>query len=147
MIVLLNKKEDVMIKDIQLGKEIVVTSENKVGILANISKILADHDINIEGVAGYAAGNEAKIMVVTDDTLRATDALKKAGFKSIKENEVIMVDLVNKPGAMKNITAKLAADNIDIKYTYGTICSSGCPAKIILSTSANEKAFVLLKTK
>ena len=54
-----------MIKDANLGKELVITTENKVGILANMSKILADHGINIEGVAGYAAeNNQAKIMIV-----------------------------------------------------------------------------------
>jgi hypothetical protein len=135
-----------MIKKVTLAKEIVVSSENKVGILANISKILADHDINIEGVAGYGDNKEAKIMIVTDDNLRACDALRKAGYKSVKESEILMIDLINKPGALKNVTARLAAENIDIRYTYGTICTEGCPAKIIIATNANEKAFVLLKT-
>lgn len=135
-----------MIKKATLAKELVVTMENKVGILANISKILADHDINIEGVAGYGDAKEAKIMLVTDDNLRAGDALRKAGYKNVKESEVIMLDLINKPGALKNVTAKLAADNIDLKYVYGTICSEGCPARMILATNSNEKAFVLLKT-
>ena len=134
-----------MVKDANLGKEIVVTEKNKIGILANISKILADHGINIEGVAGYAAGGEAQIMLVAEDNLRAADAIKKAGYKSVKENEVVVVDLINKPGALKNITAKLVSGGIDIKYAYGTVCSGECPAKLVLSTSNNEKAVVLFK--
>ena len=136
-----------MIKDAKLTKEISVECENKIGVLANISKLIADHDINIEGIAGYGQGGKANIMLVTDDNLRATDALKKAGYISVKESEVIMVDLENKTGAMKNVTAKLATEGIDIKYTYGTICSSGCPARLILSTTHNEKAFVMFKAK
>lgn len=136
-----------MVKNADLTKEIVVTEKNKIGILANISKILADHGINIEGVAGYAANNEAKIMLVAEDNLRASDAIKKAGYKEVRENEVIEVELVNKPGALKNISAKLVSGGIDIKYTYGTICSAGCPAKLILCTSDNERALVLLKQK
>ena len=135
-----------MIKKVTLGKELVVTTENKVGILANIAKLMADHDINIEGVAGYGDAKEAKIMLVTDDNLRAGDALRKAGYAQIRESEIIMLDLINKPGALKGVTAKLAADNIDLRYCYGTICSEGCPARLILATNANEKAFVLLKT-
>ena len=138
-------QEDRMIKDANLGKELVITAENKVGILANISKVLADHGINIEGVAGYAAQSEAKIMLVSDDTLRAKEALQKAGYKNIKENEVIVVDLANKPGALKAITAKMADAKIDIRYTYGTACPSGCPARLILATNNNEKAIVLFK--
>lgn len=136
-----------MVKDVNLGKELVVTVPNKVGILANMSKILADHGINVEGVAGYAAETEAKIMIVAEDTLRAKEALVKGGYKNCKENEVLVVDLINKPGALKGITAKLAADKIDIRYTYGTACPSGCPARLIIATSDNEKALVSLKAK
>lgn len=136
-----------MVKDVNLGKELVVTAPNKVGILADISKILADHGINIEGAAGYAVSNEAKIMIVADDTLRAKDALAKGGYKNCKENEVIVVDLQNKPGALKAVTAKIAQDKIDLRYVYGTTCPAGCPARIILATSDNEKTLVLLKSK
>lgn len=136
-----------MIKDVKLVKEIIVAVDNKVGVLANMSKILADHDINIEGVAGYAEDGKAKIMIITDDNLRASDALKKAGYANPAEREAVAVDLVNKPGALKNITARLASEKIDIKYVYGTICSEGCPARIVFSTTNNEKAFVLFKSK
>lgn len=134
-----------MLKDVNLGKELVVSLPNKPGILAGISKILADHGVNIEGVAGYAQGNDAKIMIVAEDTLRAKEALEKGGYKGIKENEVLIIDLENKPGALKVVTAKLAKDGIDIRYTYGTACPSGCPARLIIATSANEKALVSLK--
>ena len=136
-----------MLKDVNLAKEIVVTVGNKIGVLADISKILADHGINIEAVAGYADNAEAKIMLVTDDNLRSVDALKKKNYKSIVEKEIIVIELENKAGALKNITSKLASEGIDIKYIYGTACSAGCPAKIILSTSDNEKALVAFKTK
>jgi len=134
-----------MLKDVNLGKELVVSVPNNVGVLANISKLLADRGINIEGVAGYAQGTDAKIMIVAEDALRAKEALEKGGYKMIKENEVLVLDLENKPGALKVVTAKLAKDGIDIRYTYGTACPSGCPARIVISTSANEKALVSLK--
>ena len=136
-----------MIRSANISKEIVVTAENKVGVLADISKILADHGINIEGVAGYEIGNEAKIMIVAEDTLRAKEALERAGYKKMTEHEIVIVDLENKPGALKSITAKMAAEKIDIKYIYGSSCPEGCPAKIVLSTSNNEKALVLFRAK
>ncbi len=136
-----------MIKEAKLRKELVVAMPNKVGILADMSKIMADHGINIEGACGYAANNEAKIMLVVDDVLRGKEALQKGGYKAIKENEVIDIVLENKPGALKVLTAKLAKDNIDIKYTYGSVCAGGCPARIIVATTDNEKALVSLKAK
>jgi hypothetical protein len=137
-----------MIKGANLGKELVITAENKVGVLANMSKILADHGINIEGVAGYAAEDKkAKIMIVAEDALRAKEALQKAGYREMKENEVVVLDIENKPGALKSVTAKMADAKIDIRYTYGTTCPSGCPARLIIATSNNEKAVVLFKAK
>ncbi len=134
-----------MIKEANLGKEIVVRVENKAGILANMSKILAERGINVEGVAGYVTDKEAKLMLITSDNQRSLDALKKGGYKSIKENEVVIAELENKPGALKTITAKLVQENIDIKYVYGTTCLEGCAARIVLSTNNNEKAVVALK--
>ena len=95
-----------MIKSAQLGKEIAVFVTNKIGVLENISKILADHGINMEGVAGYATEkNEARIMFVSGDNLRVMDALKKNNYTNIKESEVLIVDLENKAGALKVLTA------------------------------------------
>jgi len=134
-----------MVKDVRLGKEISITVVNKIGVLADMSKILASGGINIEGVAGYAAMDKtAKIMLVTEDSVRAVDALTKAGYKC-QEKEVIIVDLENKTGALKTITAKLAAEDIDINQIYGTACTAGCPAKIVISTSDNEKALIAFK--
>jgi hypothetical protein len=134
-----------MIKSAELSKEIVVTVVNKIGVLADMSRLLAEKGINVEAVAGYAVDKEAKIMLVTDDSVRSTDALRKAGYKSIKENEVIVLELENKPGVLKQITDILASQEIDIRQVYGTTCPAGCPAKIVLSTTDNEKALVALK--
>lgn len=136
-----------MVKGANLAKEIVVTVGNKIGVLADMSKILADHGINIEAVAGYAENSDAKIMLVTDDNLRAVDALKKKNYSSVVEKEIVLVKLENKAGALKNITTKLAAEGIDIRYIYGTACTVGCPASIVISTNDNEKALVAFKKK
>ena len=134
-----------MLKSAELGKEILVTVMNRIGVLADMAKILADHGINILAVTGYAVNNDANIMIVTEDNLRAVDALKKAGYKGTKENPVLILELENKAGALKNITAKLASENIDIKYLYGTTCSSACPSRVVLSTNNDEKALVAFK--
>lgn len=118
---------------------------NKIGVLADISDILADHGLNIEAVMGYAVDNDATIRVVAEDNLRALDALRKAGYKGAKENSIIVLELENKAGALKNITAKLASENIDIKYIYGSTCSDSCASRVALATNNDEKALVAFK--
>ena len=134
-----------MSRQAQLSKEIAVTVANKVGVLADMSKLLSEGGINIEAVAGYALGSEAKLMVVTADNAAAVNILKKAGYASLKENEVVVVDLENKPGALKEITLSLAGNGVDIKQVYGTACSSECPSRIVFSTSDNQKALEALR--
>ena len=134
-----------MIRKADLAKQISVTAVNKIGVLADMSKLIAEHGLNIDAVAGYATDKEAKIMLLADDTERVSDALRKAGYTPLKEDEVIVIELENKPGALKYVTELLAAKGIDIKFTYGTVCSANCPAKLIISTSDNDKALVALK--
>ncbi|MFH0791495.1 MAG: hypothetical protein V2A64_07700 [Candidatus Omnitrophota bacterium] len=135
-----------MLKNVRLSKELVIIVTNKIGVLADITEVLAVQGINLAAVAGYAAeAGKAQIMLMSDDNLRAGDALRKAGYKSFKENEVIMFELENKPGALKHVTTKLSAEGVDIKYIYGTTYLEGCPGKIVFSTSDNKKALALLK--
>lgn len=136
-----------MVKDAGLSKEVVVTVVNKIGVLADMTRILATYGINLLAIAGYAMENEAKIMMVTGDNQRAVDALKKENYKSIKESQVVVVDLENKTGALKNLAATLAEEEIDIKYLYGSSCTCGGPSMIVMSTSDNEKALKAFKAK
>ena len=134
-----------MIKTVRLGREIQISAENNIGVLADLSKLLAENGINVEAIAGYALNNEAKIMIIADDILRSTEILNKAGYKGVKENQVVILELENKPGALKTAASILAVNKIDIKHIYGTARISGCPSRLILSTSDNDKALVELK--
>jgi len=134
-----------MIKTAKCAKEISVTVANKIGLLADISKILSERGMNLDAVSGYTLGKEAKITFLADDAQRALDALKKSGYKSIEEKEVVILEIENKPGALKNITEVLAAQGVDIKHIYGTACASGCPAKVVISTNDNNKALVCFR--
>ena len=135
-----------MIKGAVLGKEIVVRVINKIGVLSDMATILSDCGINIHAVNGYAVENIATIRFFTEDNVRAIDALKKSGYTDTKEKEVVVLELENKIGSLKNITSRLAGDGIDIVHIYGTACSCGCPAKIVVSASNNEKALVVLNS-
>ena len=135
-----------MVKSIAMAKEIVVVTENKIGILADIAKKLAEIGINIEAIAGHnLPDNIATLMLITSDNARALDALKTTGHKPVKESEVILMELENKVGALKEVTEKLAANKIDIRYIYATTCSSNCPSRLVFATADNAKAVTVLK--
>jgi hypothetical protein len=133
-----------MIKDARIGKEIVVTVEDKVGVLAGITSLIADHGISITAVTAAGASGEATIQMLTDDNLRAGDALKAKGY-AVNEREVVVVELENKPGALKLLSKKLADDGIGFTYLYGSTCTGSCAANIIFASTNNERAVVALK--
>ena len=134
-----------MIKGVGIGEEIVITTRNKVGLLADIARITAESGINIEAVVGYEFDDNARLLLVTNANLLMIDALKKRGYDSVKETEVIEVDLENKPGAIKVVSTELANNGIDIHYIYVTSCTRGCSSKMVLETSDNEKTMALLQ--
>lgn len=142
----MKKEGAVVIKKVTRGKEIAVAVINEVGVLARITSFLVNHGVNIETVAGYATpmGEEAGLMFITNDNKVVISILQEHGFEDISENDVLIVELENKPGALKNISEILAQNGINITYIYATTCSSGCPTKVVLSTSNNKKALVIL---
>lgn len=133
-----------MIKRVTLGEELVITVKNKVGLLAGISELLASRGINIESALGYESGKTAKLMLVTTANIAILSDLKKK-YKSVKETEVVMVELEDKPGAMKVVTTELKHAKIDILYLYITSPSSpGGSSRMVIQTSDNEKAMAFL---
>lgn len=132
-----------MIRNVMLGEEIVITTINKVGILADISVALANAGVNIEAALGYEIGKMAKLMIVTNANLKIVSELKRKKYKSVKETEVVLVELENKPGALKVVTTELKGAKIDIKYLYVTTSSGGW-SRMVIQTSDNETAMAVL---
>lgn len=133
-----------MIKEARIGQELAVETENKIGVLADITSIIADHGVSIIAITGTSVGDKAVFQMLTDDNLRAKDALKAKNY-DVSERRVVLVELENKPGALKLVSRKLADVNIDLTYLYGSACAAGCPATVIFSSSDNDKAVVTLK--
>ena len=134
-----------MIKSVTLGEELLIETRNKVGLLADIAQMLASRGINIESALGYESGSTAKLMIVTSANLAIMNELKDRNYTSLKETEVVMVELDNKPGALKVVTTELGKAGIDITCLYITSPSSfGGGSRMVMQTSDNEKAMALL---
>jgi hypothetical protein len=136
-----------MLRKAVLTKQIYVTVDNEIGMLNKLADDMADRGINIEAVAGYEVQgtNKARVMMVVEDVRRASDALKGKGFTSVEVREELLVELDNRPGALKAVTSLLASKEINIKQIYGTASPGDSPVRVILATSDNQKALVALK--
>lgn len=133
-----------MIQSVKLGKEFVVVSENKVGVLSKVAALLADRGIDIVAISAQAAGGVALMNFVTDDALRTREILAKKGLKA-QENAVLLVEAADRPGVLMRITRKLAAQKIDVLNIYASAPASYGPCTLVIATNNNQKALVTLK--
>jgi len=136
------REGDIMMT-VRLAKEIVVRVPNHIGVLAQISKLIADKGYNLEALSGSREGMAAVIRMVTEDNLRVSDALREKGFYPVEE-DVIAVELPHKPGMLRRVAEDLARADVDIEHMYAT--AVGDRSLIVFSSSNNERALVALRS-
>lgn len=101
------------------AKQLTFYKANKVGLLAQISAVLAAADVNITGLCAYQMNKRAFFMMITDNNAKAKRALKKIKTTA-KEEPVIIVEMPNKVGEIEKVSAMMSEAGIDIQYMYGT---------------------------
>lgn len=127
-----------MAKTIQL----TLNLESKPGVLAKISRALADAGVNITGLCAAEASGRGKLRILVTDPARAKAALTGAKYR-VSEEPALTFSLENRPGALAGVVEKLAAGKINIKCAYATT-SDGGHATVVLTVSNADKAQALL---
>jgi hypothetical protein len=123
--------------------EIFILLDNIPSTLDNLCAYLAEEEINIEAIGVFH--DTAKIYVKNlNKTVKALS--KREEYANHELRDVLLVDLENKPGALAEITSKLADEGINIEYCYGTLSRKGGMASVILDVSDIDRAEKILKT-
>ena len=115
-------------------KEIKVELENKPGTLAKLGETLGENSVNIEGFCGPCE-KEGISRFLVDDASSAQNALEKAGIKVIEVNEVLVIDLEDKPGELGKVCRRLANAGINIDFFY-----AAANTRVVLGVDDVEKA-------
>jgi hypothetical protein len=129
---------------VPIKKQFSVMVENKRGALAQVCSKLAEKAVNILAlmVPEQAGVAPIRLVVNTEETTRKV--LEVMG-NSYTEEEVLVVEVSDKPGALGKVTRKLADHGIDVKYAYGSIEKGVDKAMIVLGVSDLEAAVKVLK--
>ena len=94
--------------------------DNEIGILARLCRDLADGGVNVLALSAPETGREKgtiRLLVPNGDL--APHALKKAGYVLSME-DVLFIEMKNRPGALAKAVEKLARARISIRYAYAT---------------------------
>lgn len=122
--------------------QLTLTLESKPGVLARISRALADAGVNITALCAAEATGRGKLRMVVTDPARAKEALRAAKFRC-GEEPALALTLEDRPGALARVAEKLAQAKINIKCAYATTTGTG-GASVILSVSNVDKAQAVL---
>ena len=96
---------------------IIVMAKNEIGVIADISRVLADSHINIETISTEALDDMGTITLTTDDYDGALRALTDAGFKTVTDDSLI-VSLRDEPGALAKVAEKLKQGGVNIQSLH-----------------------------
>ena len=125
------------------GKQIVVEVFNEIGVLHDLSKVVAEKGVNILAVDADVHGENAVVRLVTDDNLRAADALRGARYAP-REEPIVLAELEHKPGILECVTERLGKAGIDIRHLAVTSMVGQDKCLVMFSCSDNGHAAVVL---
>jgi hypothetical protein len=96
---------------------------NKPGILAQVTRSLAQEKVNILAMTLVDSQEHGVLRLVGENPKIARAVLSKLNLP-MTETEVLCVDLPNQAGALAEVASVLGANHININYAY---CTSGAP--------------------
>lgn len=127
-------------------KQISIFSENKPGKLKNITKGLAEEGVNILAMNIASSDGFGVIRFIVDKSDVAYQSLKRKGF-TVSLNEVLAIELIDRPGGLYEVSAILAKKKINIENAYVLILGSRKKAFLIVDVQDIEKAKKLLRNE
>ena len=92
-------------------------SQDEVGVIANISQVLAAEGINLESINAQVVGEEAAIILTADRYDRALYVLNQAGFKAISDDALVL-RLPDEPGALAKVAGDLKEAGVNIESMH-----------------------------
>ncbi|TAK96468.1 MAG: ACT domain-containing protein [Verrucomicrobia bacterium] len=129
----------------QITKQLAIFLENRPGTLARVCDALAENKINIYAVSTSDTIDHTVMRMVVSDYRKAIHVFEAHGTLVV-EDDVLMVEGSNKPGALSAIAHKLAKAKVNIEYAY---CATPPDAKkglLVLRVNDAKKALKALNT-
>lgn len=130
--------------DARLHQEIVLRSEDRIGVLAGITRMLSEMGINLLSVRLRSSEEEAVVHLLTNSQSYACDALRDAGF-DISQRDVVMLELPHHPGFLRRTSEALARKDISINDLHVSIPEEGKVGVVVLTCSNNAHAIQILR--
>ncbi len=95
-------------------KQLAIVTENKPGIVADISTVLAEKNINIETIDAEATKCHGVIIISVDKYDEALKTLTEASF-TVYTEDTIVVEIPDEPGALAKIARRFKDADLNMR--------------------------------
>ncbi|MBP3384413.1 MAG: ACT domain-containing protein [Firmicutes bacterium] len=124
-------------------KQVSVFLENTKGRLAEITRLLADNNVDLKAMSIAETADFGILRVIVEDPENAVAILKGKGFIA-SITDVVAVELNDRPGGFADVLEILAKEGINVNYVYSTIHSKKDTAMIVLKVEEPGKVIDIL---
>lgn len=125
-------------------KQISVFLENRPGCLFEMTKALADSNIDMRGLSLAETSDFGIVRLIVDDVDGTAKVLKDSGFVS-SLTDVLAVSVANVPGGLSRVLEVLHDADINVEYMYAILGNKRSEnAYMIFRVNDNEKASSVL---
>jgi hypothetical protein len=124
-------------------RQISVFLENTAGRLGEVTKTLANAEINLRAISIADTTDFGILRIIADKFDEAIDALNSAGFTT-RQTDVAAVEVKDEPGSLAKLMDLFKLNEINIEYLYASLEGKGGKAVIIFKLGDHEKGLKIL---
>jgi hypothetical protein len=125
-------------------KQVVVSIENAPGRLFEVTNALGRAGINLRALNLVDTGAFGQLRLLVSNVAKARRILMEMAIPA-HINEVVAVEIEDKPGSLAQVLKPLFEANIQVVYTYAFIGFSQNRAVMIFRFSDNARAIEVLQ--
>ena len=125
-------------------EQIAVFLENKSGRLAEITRILAENDINIRALSVADTADFGILRLIVDKVDLAKEVLRAGGFTVGKTN-VIAVEVPDRAGGLASVLKVAHQADLNVEYMYAFVNKSGSNTVLIFRFDDMDRAIEILQ--
>ena len=125
-------------------KQISVFVENIPGRLADFTRLLGEHHIDLVSLSIADTTNFGILRGIVADYERAMDIISKAGY-TVRLTDVLAASVPDRPGGLAQVLGMLSENDISVEYLYSFVRNAGHNALIIFRVEQLDRAAQILR--
>jgi hypothetical protein len=98
--------------------DLVIDIENTPGALARVAAAISDAGVNIAAATCVGPGDRAELHILVKHAGAAKHSLAISQLAVSREREVVVVDVVDRPGVLADLTRKVANAGVNLDIVY-----------------------------